>query len=471
MRIVLLGAPGCGKGTQGQRLAESYGIPEISTGDLLREAVAAGTALGRAAKAVMDAGQLVSDDIVLGVIRERLTLSDTGKGFILDGFPRNAAQAEQLDELLNQLGQPIDLALLIEVDVDVILQRLLGRRTCVSCGASYNIFYAPPRMDDSCDECGGRLKRRSDDNEETIGNRLRIYETQTLPVIERYREQGRLRVIQGVADIDDVFKAVRKAVEEARASFGNHDRSLAIRHAVARKQLAQPEKPAKKEKKARVASTGSKAVTPSAKAPKKASGETRPKAKAAKKAAKKVAAKANPKAKAAKKVAAKAKPKAKAAKKVAAKAKPKAKAAKKVAAKAKPSAKKAKKAAAKKTKINKKVATKAVGGSKATSKPMTKKGTKKAVAKKKVAKKPSAKKKTLKKKVSVSKKAAKKVAGAKTLKKKQVSSKAPSKKKTVAARRKLSKKKVAKKSVVRKKTKTRAAAGKKAAGKRAARKR
>ena len=185
MKIILLGAPGCGKGTQGHRLAESYKIPEISTGDLLREAVAAGTTLGKAAKAVMDAGQLVSDDIVLGVIRERLTLGDTGNGFILDGFPRNAAQAEQLDELLDQLGQPIDIALLIEVDVDMILQRLLGRRTCVSCGASYNIFYAPPRMDDSCDECGGRLKRRSDDNEETIGNRLRIYEIQTSPVIER----------------------------------------------------------------------------------------------------------------------------------------------------------------------------------------------------------------------------------------------------------------------------------------------
>jgi len=236
MRLILLGAPGSGKGTQGQRLAERYTIPEISTGDLLRQAVAAGTALGKAAKTVMDAGKLVSDDIVLGVIRERLKSADTRKGFILDGFPRNLAQAEQLDELLDELGQPIDLAVLIEVEVDSILQRLLGRRTCLSCGASFNIFYAPPHMDDSCDECGGRLKRRSDDNEETIGNRLRTYETQSLPVAERYREQGRLRVVQGIGDIEDVFKAVSKAIDEVKSTFGSRDRSATIRRAVARKQ-------------------------------------------------------------------------------------------------------------------------------------------------------------------------------------------------------------------------------------------
>ena len=269
MRIVLLGAPGCGKGTQGHRLAESYKVPEISTGDLLREAVAAGTTLGKAAKAVMDAGQLVSDDIVLGAIRERLTVGDTGNGFILDGFPRNAAQAEQLDELLDQLGQPIDLALLIEVDVDMILQRLLGRRTCVSCGTSYNIFTAPPRLDDSCDECGGRLKRRGDDNEETIGNRLRIYEIQTLPVIDRYREQGRLRVVQGLGDIGDVFKAVSKAIEEAKAAVGNRDRSVAIRRAVARKQLAQTAGPDKKGARQPVTVTSAKKTGSKAKPAKK----------------------------------------------------------------------------------------------------------------------------------------------------------------------------------------------------------
>jgi adenylate kinase len=241
MRIVLLGAPGCGKGSQGHRLSRHYKIPEISTGDLLREAVAAGTPLGRAAKAVMDAGQLVSDEIVLGVIRERLTRSDARKGFVLDGYPRNAVQAEQLDELLDQLGQPIDLAVLIDVDVDLIMQRLLGRRSCLSCGASYNIFFAPPKMDDRCDECGGRLKQRADDNEEIIGNRLRTYEMQTTPVIERYREQGRLRVVQGSAALEDVFKAVVKAIEEARPSFHSRDRSAAIRRAVVRKLLEQRE--------------------------------------------------------------------------------------------------------------------------------------------------------------------------------------------------------------------------------------
>ena len=241
MRIVLLGAPGCGKGTQGHRLSRHYKIPEISTGDLLREAVAAGTPLGRAAKAVMDAGQLVSDEIVLGVIRERLTRSDARKGFVLDGYPRNAVQAEQLDELLDQLGQPIDLAVLIDVDVDLIMQRLLGRRSCLSCGASYNIFFAAPKMDDRCDECGGRLKQRADDNEEIIGNRLRTYEMQTSPVIERYREQGRLRVVQGTGDIEDVYKAVVKVIEEARPSFHSRDRSAAIRRAVVRKLLEQRE--------------------------------------------------------------------------------------------------------------------------------------------------------------------------------------------------------------------------------------
>ncbi len=239
MRIVLLGAPGSGKGTQGHHLAKDYGVPEVSTGELLREAVAVGSRLGKAAKASMDAGQLVSDDIMLGVIRERLVLEDARKGFILDGFPRNLAQAELLDELLEEMKKPIDVAVLIDVDVDAILQRLLGRRTCRSCGASYNVFYAPPKMDDSCDECGGRLKRRSDDNEETIGNRLRTYEWQTLPVIERYREQQRLRVVRGTGDIADVYAAVRKVVEEAIVLSKKRGRSATIRKAVARKQAQQ----------------------------------------------------------------------------------------------------------------------------------------------------------------------------------------------------------------------------------------
>jgi adenylate kinase len=395
MRIVLLGAPGCGKGTQGHRLARHYKVPEISTGDLLREAVAAGTPLGKAAKAAMDAGQLVSDEIVLGVIRHRIDKADARKGFILDGFPRNLAQSEQLDELLDQLGKPIDLTLVIDVDVDVILQRLLGRRTCVSCGASYNIFSAPPRMDDRCDECGGRLKRRADDNEETIGNRLRIYDAQTVPVIERYREQGRLRVVQGLGEIADVFKAVSKAIEEARPSFGE-DRSAAIRRAVERTQLAQQE-----EQSAGAAPAQQETPSPTEAAPEKAGREVRkPQAKKAAKAvasatgAKKTANEPVKKKPVAKKTAGK-----KAAVKRKTTAKPPAtkKAAKKspvrnkLATRKKPAAKK-KVATKKAVAVKKKVATKKKVAVK------KKAATGKAVSKKKVVKKASARKKPVTKK-------------------------------------------------------------------------
>jgi len=421
MRIVLLGAPGCGKGTQGHRLARHYKVPEISTGDLLREAVAAGTPLGRAAKAAMDAGQLVSDEIVLGVIRQRIDKADARKGFILDGFPRNLAQAEQLDELLDQLGKPIDLALVIDVDVDVILQRLLGRRTCMSCGASYNIFSAPPRMDDSCDECGGRLKRRSDDNEETIGNRLRIYETQTVPVIERYREQGRLRVVQGLGEIADVFKAVSKAIEEARPGFGE-DRSAAIRRAVERTQAAQQEEPP-----AGVAPARKEAPSGGEARPEKARREVR-------KPAAKQAAKAVATATGAKQTAnepAKKKPVAK---------KPVAKktAGKKVAVKRKSSAKApASKKTAKKSPARKKSAT-----------------AKTPAARKKVAvkKKLAAKKKTaVKKKVAVKKKAATR----KAVSKKKVVKKAPAGKKPVKKKAAGKKPPVGKKAAAKKKPMTR----------------
>ena len=396
MRIVLLGAPGCGKGTQGHRLSKHYKIPEISTGDLLREAVAAGTPLGRAAKAVVDAGQLVSDEIVLGIIRERLMRSDARKGFVLDGYPRNAVQAEQLDELLEQLGQPIDLALLIEVDVDLIMQRLLGRRSCLSCGASYNIFFAPPKLDDRCDECGGRLKQRSDDNEEIIGNRLRTYEIQTAPVIERYREQGRLRVVQGIGEIDDVFKAVTRVVEEARPSFQSRDRSAAIRRAVVRKLLEQREvepQPAGEEQAPPAAHV--RREEPAHAVPEKPAVEKQPAA--SKKAA--AAGQAAGKQKVQKKAAAK--KKAVAGKKQAAK--------KKVATKKKVGA--TKKAVAKKKGVSKKKpATKKKGVSK--KKPATKK---KAVTKKKVAGK---------KKAASSKKSAARAA----VKKKVVARKAPARK-------------------------------------------
>jgi adenylate kinase len=238
MRIVLLGAPGSGKGTQAELLAERYNTPQISTGDLLREAVVAGSALGRQAKMAMDAGQLVGDDIVLGIIQERILRPDTRNGFILDGFPRSLPQAEALDQLLDSVGRPLDLALLLAVDVDALLQRLVGRRTCLSCGQVYNVFYSPPHIDGRCDACGGKLRHRADDNEETIGNRLRIYETQTLPVIDYYKEQGKLRTVQGVGEISDIFKAMRRVVDDVKAHARSESRSDAIRRAIARQQVA-----------------------------------------------------------------------------------------------------------------------------------------------------------------------------------------------------------------------------------------
>src|SRR5690348_1286646 len=206
MRIVLLGAPGSGKGTQAKLLTEKYRIPHVSTGDLLRAALAAGTPLGLQAKAAMDAGQLVSDDLVLAIIRDRLKNPDAKKGFILDGFPRNIPQANALDGMLRNIGQPLDAAILMEVDFDILMQRLTGRRTCENCGAAYNVYTNPPRLEDQCDRCGGPLHHRADDNEETIGNRLRVYEGQTKPLIGYYRDQGRIETVDAVGDVKDILK-------------------------------------------------------------------------------------------------------------------------------------------------------------------------------------------------------------------------------------------------------------------------
>jgi adenylate kinase len=206
MRIVLLGAPGSGKGTQAKLLTEKYRIPHVSTGDLLRANLAAGTPLGLQAKAAMDAGQLVSDDLVLAIIRERLKNPDAKKGFILDGFPRNIPQANALDAMLRNISQPLDAAILMEVDFDILMQRLTGRRTCENCGAAYNVYTNPPRLDDQCDRCGGPLHHRADDNEETIGNRLRVYEGQTKPLIGYYRDQGRIETVDAVGDVKDILK-------------------------------------------------------------------------------------------------------------------------------------------------------------------------------------------------------------------------------------------------------------------------
>ncbi len=220
MRIVLIGAPGGGKGTQAKLLVEKYGIPQISTGDLLREAVAAGTPLGQRAKTAMEAGQLVSDDIVLGMIRERLAKPDAEKGFILDGFPRNIPQAEALDKMLAEEGKPLQVSLLIDVDFKVLMQRLTGRRTCSQCGAIYNIYSSPPRREGVCDKCGGTLEQRADDNEETVNKRLTVYEQQTAPLIEYYRKAGILRTVQGIGEVEDIFNSIIRILESLPSESG-----------------------------------------------------------------------------------------------------------------------------------------------------------------------------------------------------------------------------------------------------------
>jgi adenylate kinase len=206
MRIVLLGPPGSGKGTQAKKLVDKYQIPQVSTGDLLRAALAAGTELGQQAKAAMDAGQLVSDEVVLGIIQERLREPDAKRGFILDGFPRNIPQAEALDKMLIDMGQPLDITVLMEIDFDVLMQRLAGRRTCENCGQMYNVFTSPPRLDERCDRCGGRLHQRADDNEETVSNRLRVYEAQTKPLIGYYEGKNELARIDAAGEVKDVYK-------------------------------------------------------------------------------------------------------------------------------------------------------------------------------------------------------------------------------------------------------------------------
>ncbi|MEJ2602256.1 MAG: adenylate kinase [Gammaproteobacteria bacterium] len=215
MRIVLLGAPGSGKGTQAQRLMAEKGIPHISTGDLLRAAVASGSELGRKAKAAMDAGELVSDDLVLGMIRERLAAADVGSGFIMDGFPRNESQAESLDGLLEEIGQPLDAAVLMNVDFEILMKRLTGRRTCSVTGKVLNIHFSPKEEIDACLEAGGELLQRDDDNEKTIANRLQVYRKQTEPLVEYYRGRDLLESVDADGTVEAVYGRLLAAVEDS----------------------------------------------------------------------------------------------------------------------------------------------------------------------------------------------------------------------------------------------------------------
>ena len=210
MRLVLLGAPGAGKGTQAKKLIDKFGIPQISTGDILRKNVADGTPLGKEAKVIMDSGGLVSDKIVLGLIEDRLKQSDCKKGFILDGFPRNTAQAESLDGILKNLGMPIDSALSVDVPKDDLMKRLTGRRTCKGCQQMYNVYFSAPKKDGVCDKCSGALFQRDDDKEETIKKRLDVYDAQTAPLFDYYGKKGILKSVQGVGSIDEIFSKVCK---------------------------------------------------------------------------------------------------------------------------------------------------------------------------------------------------------------------------------------------------------------------
>jgi len=213
MRIILLGAPGSGKGTQAKMLMEKYIVPQISTGDLLRAAVSAGTELGKKAKAIMDAGHLVSDDIVLGMIKERLNEEDAQNGFILDGFPRNKPQADELDKLLAEFGWSLDGAILLEVDNDQIVERITGRRTCNDCGQMFNIFSSPSAKENVCDKCGGSLGHRADDNGDTIRKRLEVYAEQTAPLIEFYSSQNKLFKLNGMGEMATIFNEVCSTID------------------------------------------------------------------------------------------------------------------------------------------------------------------------------------------------------------------------------------------------------------------
>lgn len=213
MRILLLGAPGSGKGTQAKKLMADMMIPQISTGDMLRVAVASGSGLGEKAKAIMQAGNLVSDDIMLAIIRERLSEPDASEGFILDGFPRTEKQAIDLDELLSDLVTPLDSAVLMEVDFEILMKRLTGRRTCSKTGKILNIHFSPREELEACTVDGGELIQREDDNEETIRNRLDVYSGQTEPLVDFYRERGTLKSVDADGSIDEVYERFLSALQ------------------------------------------------------------------------------------------------------------------------------------------------------------------------------------------------------------------------------------------------------------------
>ena len=209
MKIVFMGPPGAGKGTQAEKIIENYQIPHISTGDMFTKAIKDQTELGMEAKRYMDQGALVPDHVTIGIVKDRLSESDCKSGFLLDGFPRTVDQAKALDEILTSLDSKIDYVINIDVDLDILKERLTGRRICRSCGATYHMIFNPPAVAGTCDKCGGELYQRKDDNEETVGNRLDVYVSQTKPLLDYYSLAGNLVNINGQQSIDLVFAEIQ----------------------------------------------------------------------------------------------------------------------------------------------------------------------------------------------------------------------------------------------------------------------
>jgi adenylate kinase len=214
MNLILLGPPGAGKGTQAVKIVEKYNVPHISTGDIFRANIKNGTELGLKAKAYMDRGELVPDDLVCDIATSRLLEDDCKDGFLLDGFPRTVYQAEKLDAFLAEHGKKVDVVLDIAVEKEELMIRLLGRRVCKACGASFHVKNMPPKVEGVCDNCGGELIQRADDNEETVSNRIEVYNSQTMPLVEYYEKAGNIAHIDGAIGLENVFNSIVSALGE-----------------------------------------------------------------------------------------------------------------------------------------------------------------------------------------------------------------------------------------------------------------
>jgi len=217
LRLILMGPPGCGKGTQGKKLEAKYGVPQLSTGDALRQAVRDRTETGLKAKEYMDAGGLVPDDVIIGIVRERLSAPDCKNGYILDGFPRTIGQAEALDTMLSKQNVTLTAVVNLEVPDEVLIERLSGRRQCRKCGLGYHVKFNPPKVEGVCDACGGELYQRDDDNESTVRSRLEVYKRDTAPLLDYYAAKGILANIPGVGNIEDIYSRICSLIDEKLA--------------------------------------------------------------------------------------------------------------------------------------------------------------------------------------------------------------------------------------------------------------